>query len=139
MSKGMFRGFVVASFLLGVGWIVADFATVSQLPEELRAFHEAEPELTPAMWIAIFLAVSLCILYLIAFVGLLVFWRPARPIYLIASVGGFFIPFLLGPTVATAITNGFAYLNCASSGFVLALLYYSPIKQDFDSPESAAP
>jgi hypothetical protein len=139
MSRQAFRGWVVFSIVLMIAWIVADFATVGQLPEDLREFRQADPELTPVMAAAIFGAIAIMVLYLIALAGLLAFWRPARVLYLVATIGGFLLVFFVGPSVTTAISEGLAYLDCALSGFILALLYFSPIKAHFDSPQSAAP
>ncbi len=123
MTKRAFRGWVIASVFLMIAWIAADFATVGHLPEDLRAFQTREPEMTPAFLGIIFVGLALMAIYGIATVGLFLFWRPARVLYLIGSIGGFSIPFFLGPTVSSAISNAMAYLDCAVSRFILELLY----------------
>lgn len=142
MTAKTFRILVAAEILLIIGIVVCAFATHHQLPEELKRYDlgaedSADTEIRTGEWILVFGAVSIAALLVISMIGLLFLWRPARLLYTLSYVAG--IPILLfsGPSVSTAITETVTELSSFLSGVIWALLYFSPIKQYFETDPDA--
>jgi hypothetical protein len=124
--------------------VVSATVTLEWLPEPLKKFEEsrinameADPE---AMMLMLLFLVTM-MGYSISFIGLWRFWAPARGIFgstVLLSVLG---RGLSGPFVVSALTNTLGYIESILSGLVLALVYFSPIKEAFEKtiPEKGPP
>lgn len=141
MNAKIFRILVLAEILLVIAVIVSDVATRGQLPEELRRFHEGAAEFGAEMgarqWVLVFGGLSLAALALASLIGLLFLWRPARLLYTLSYVLAFPVLLLAGPNVSTAITDTISELASFLGGVLWALIYFSPVKQYFETDVDA--
>jgi len=140
LSKRSLRVLIVGEFLLAVLSLIVGIASEGSLPEPLREFERsrAEGEMTTFDWVILGVVIPVLIAGLVAYVGLLLFWRPARGIYLATTVvAGLISPFL-GPEVATGPAGALEDLSCIVTGVLLAVLYFSPVSELYDRRSSAA-
>jgi hypothetical protein len=143
MNAKSFRILVVAEILLMIATMVSDFLTGYQLPEELRPFHMGggsngpDAELNASEWVLAFGGLSIVALAVVSLIGLLFLWRPARPLYTLTYIIAFPVLLMAGPSVSTAITDTIGELSSFLGGVIWALLYFSPIKQYFETDPDA--
>ncbi|MDA1143275.1 MAG: hypothetical protein O3B01_32355 [Planctomycetota bacterium] len=137
-SKGFLRTLIVAGFGLGIISVVVSLLTESSLPEPLRAFldAESEAEVTAREMILLAAAIPLIILVLVSTIGLFFFWRPARILNLISIVAGLILTPFFGPYVDAGWGMTFVEAATIISGVVLALVYFSPLKDLYDKPKT---
>ncbi|GMU20107.1 MAG: hypothetical protein AMXMBFR13_02070 [Phycisphaerae bacterium] len=138
-TKGLLRTLIVAEIGIGIISIVVSLFTESMLPEPLRAFLEAESEaeITAREMVMIAAAIPLIILLLVSSIGLFFFWRPARILYLLTVVLGLAMTPLLGPYVDSGWATTFEEIAVIISGVILALVYYSPLRDLYEKPKIA--
>jgi hypothetical protein len=139
MSKRLFRTLVGLSLTMFFGVLVSFLLQGQFLPPELRSHHEADSPLTPYFLSIGFAAVATMFLYLIGEVGLMFFWRPSRLLFLVGAISLHALQFFSGHTVYTSLTNGLAAFDSLLTGFILAILYHSPISALFEKPSSEQP
>ena len=135
-SKGFLRILVVAEIVLGIISIVVSLLTESSLPEPLRAFldAESEAEITGREMILLAAAIPLIILLIVSSIGLFLFWRPARILYLITIVTGLLLTPFFGPYVDAGWGTTFQEAAIIVSGIILTLIYFSPLKDLYEKP-----
>ena len=128
LSKRSLRIMVVTDLLLVALSVIVGIMSEASLPEPLRAYEEAQAEAdtTPSQWIAIAVGIPLIIAMLIACVGLLVFWGPARPLYLATVIVAILLTPLAGPYVSTGWAQAIDQASFIITGVVLAVIYFSP-------------
>jgi hypothetical protein len=130
------RFLILADAVLVVATIVSDLATRGMLsPELLGALTEAEEALPLVLGLGSLLVL---VLLVVAWIGLWIFWRPARTIYLAAWVLALLLTIFLGPYIETVITHAFESLNSGVGGAILALIYFSDVARRF-SGDAALP
>jgi len=133
--------------LLYIAFIIAELGsadvTMSWLPEPLRKYEESQASAADAdleMYLLAMLFLVTLVCYTVSFIGLWRFWPPARWLFgttILLSVLG---TGLSGPTVMSALTSTLGYIESILSGLILALVYFSPIKEYFEKqPVEAAP
>ena len=83
------------------------------------------------------IGIPLLILYIVSSAGLFLFWRPARIFYLVTTIVGLLVAPFFGPYVDSGWATMFDEAAITVSGFILALIYYSPLKDVFDKPTIA--
>jgi len=135
-SKVFLRTLIVAEISLGAISVVVSLLTESALPEPLRAFvkAEAEAEMTVGPMIMIATTIPLVILFFLSSIGLFFFWRPARIVYLIATVAGLLLTPFFGPYVDLGWATAFDEAAILVSGVILSLIYFSPLKDLYEKP-----
>lgn len=139
MTRTQFRILVVVSFVLSLVGGVVDLIVPDPIVEEVTSYAESlEPEWSDARLFALMGFLLLGIVYVIyTLLGLLLFWNMARHVYL----AGFFflIPMylVLGVTVTSGIGQILYDAGSVLSGVILALIYFSPVKDFFTKPPSA--
>jgi hypothetical protein len=138
-SKGFLRTLIVAELVLGITSVVVSLFTESMLPEPLRAFVEAESEAEVTTHDMILLAagIPLILLVLVSSIGLFVFWRPARILYVVTIVAGLLLTPFFGPYVDAGWGRVFEDAAVIVSGVILALIYLSPLKVLYERPKTA--
>ena len=143
MTKTHFRILVVAEFFLVMmsGIIDSIFPNeVVALLTEYADTLESDWSETQTILIGGYL-LSCIVYYLYTFLGLFLFWNSTRLIYLL----GFFvfIPvyFFIGVDVASATGRVLFGATDVLAGFILALIYFSPVKSYFmeKSPPAISP
>lgn len=138
MSVSAFRVLVMVCLLFAVAAPISDVASRAQLPEPLKAYldaeDEAEGEINSPLILLAFVAIGVGTLAIIATAGLLLLWRPARLLYTISYVMALPLYFFMGPTISTGVTEFLNYGATFLGGVIWALIYFSPLKQFFDTP-----
>jgi hypothetical protein len=82
-------------------------------------------------WSQLILGSGLILIGLIAYVGIIRFWRPARRLYLLYHILGLAALPLSGPSTKTGWGSVFSGAGYAVTGFILALLFFTPLKEHF--------
>ena len=135
MNTKLFRAVLVAAFLVEVGGAAIYFAFPNLLPPELlyekaKILH-SENAAAPLWEIA-----SDC-LYIVAYpvslIGLYFFKRFARLLYVATVILGFELEASLGPEIEPPIIALAIGVGNFIAGFVLALIFWSPIAKRFSS------
>lgn len=135
MTKSKFRLLVVFSMLFSILGGVFDVLFPGFIEEELLSCQEEiEEEIFDSavmlIVVGLFSVVGVA-MAIISFFGLLKFWGPARHIYL----AGFLIFIPIIPALGITITSGVAQIlydvGSLTSGMILALIYFSPVKELF--------
>ena len=71
------------------------------------------------------------IVYLINLILLYKFVSFGKVLYLILFILGIVLPLTTGPVISSSFTYTLEWIGGASSGAILVLLYFSPIKDKF--------
>ena len=139
-SRGVLRTLIVAEVGLVVLSIVGSLLTESLLPEPLRAYvaTEFEGEITTRDVAMVAAAVPLLILWLVSTIGLFFFWRPARMLYVVTMIFGLLAMPFFGPYVDVGLGAMLEDAATIISGVILALVYFSPVKELFGGASVAA-
>jgi hypothetical protein len=132
--KMFLRVLIVGEIVFGVLSLVVSAFTQVTLPEPLREYLELEAQapITKRDLFLLAFGVLLLVMVLISSIGLFVFWRPARLLYLIATVFGVVITPLLGPAVRTGWDTPLEETASITAGAILALVYFSPLRVLFE-------
>jgi hypothetical protein len=129
-DRTLFRSFVLADVgvLAGQGlWTLA-------------APGGTDPEPT-SMWLSPVAVIPLLVLGLVAIIsiiGLFLFWRPARPLYVVSLLGGIVAAAFDTRPAAIGVQGALASLNMLLAGVVIGLMYFSPARREFEpiSPDA---
>ena len=137
MSRKWYR------FLLLLGWVICPaglvvfYAEKPSLPPALLGYLDAKVDAPPTSWdlFVFFLLLFLLIVGVVNTVGLYRFRPWARKLYLCGFVAGYaVITFLFrDPVVTTPLAYSLFSLGTALSGFMLALIFFSPVARYFES------
>ena len=117
--------------LLDLAIFVLLFVSILMEPEEIASISES---LGTGIWdentiIVIFL--GFLIVYLINLILLYKFISFGKVLYLILFILGIVLPLTTGPVISSSFTYTLEWIGGASSGAILVLLYFSPIKDKF--------
>jgi len=132
-----FRRLLLLYILFNVAEVVLTEVSIPWLPEPLRKFEEtryaaaeADPELVflSSLWLLT------TIMFTVSLVGLWKFWQPARWIFGTTLLLSVLLAGLAGPFVTSALSFTIIYIESILSGLILALVYFSPLKQFFERP-----
>ncbi|BCW94144.1 MAG: hypothetical protein KatS3mg007_2038 [Thermoanaerobaculum sp.] len=136
-SKAFLRTLIVGMIVLGSVSVVVSLVTESLLPDPLRAYAEAEWEanLTGRDVVMLAVAILVIIAWFVSCIGLFLFWRPARILYLITITAGLLLTPLYGPYVDAGWGTMFEDAAVILSGVILALVYLSPLKGLYEKPK----
>jgi hypothetical protein len=133
LSKRFLRMLIVADLLLMIAARIAVFSTESYLPEPSfpRVAFGGYP--LPSEWAPwLVFGIPLLIIAIESYIGLFVFWPPARPLYFITSVAAI----LLAPSFCPYIESGSSLMIAEAAsmlnGVILALVYFSPLKELYE-------
>lgn len=122
--------------------MASDVFSVSWLPEPLRGFVEArwnDTTVTEEQVLLVLLSVGALSLMLVSIVGLWFFWRPARMLYTAFLLVLACAVAASGSIVQTALTSVLSFMNTIIAGVILAMIYFSPLREDFEPPSADAP
>lgn len=135
-----FRRLLLLYILFNVAEVIFAVITISWLPDALRKFEESRytaAEADPELIFLSSLRLLTTVLFTISLVGLWKFWQPARWLFGTTLLLSILLAGLAGPFVTSALTFTIIYIESILSGLILALVYFSPIKEFFEKP--AAP
>jgi uncharacterized membrane protein len=130
------------ALLVEWGLIIATIATSflleSALPSPLRQYVQAESErdLTPADLAVAIGGILIVAMTVVATIGLFLFQRWARPLYLVTTLASFGVVLLAGASVEHAVSETLGELAVLVSGVILGIIYFtnSLEPQRSDSP-----
>ena len=117
--------------LLDLAIIVLLFVSIIMEPEEITYISES---LGTGIWDEITITIifmGFLIVYLINLILLYKFISFGKVLYLILSILGIVLPLTTGPVISSSFTYTLEWIGGASSGAILVLLYFSPIKDKF--------
>jgi hypothetical protein len=80
------------------------------------------------------IGIPMLILFIVSNIGLFLFWRPARTLYVITIIVGLLETPFFGPYVDAGFGTMFEDAAIIVSGVVLALIYFSPLKDLYNKP-----
>jgi hypothetical protein len=135
----LFRGALIAEWILALSAAVVAIATQPLLPPELRAYLDGQADAPLNGRDLLEIAIGIIFLGLAASstVGLFLFKRWARRLFVALTVTGFIPIVVLGPTVETGAATALAEMATLLSGIILALIYGSPVRDHFEKPPAA--
>ena len=122
---------VLMDFLLGVASIAADSALQWSLPPLLREAMSVpgpHPGLATGLW---FVSAAT---FVLAWIGLVSFWRWARGLYLVAWAMAIVVAVLDGPAVTTAAGAALDAVGTLVSGALIGLVYFSELARRYEAP-----
>tara|TARA_Y100000590_G_C15153433_1_gene800844 strand:- start:49 stop:435 length:387 start_codon:yes stop_codon:yes gene_type:complete len=123
----VFKNIVLLDFAI----IVLLFISIIMEPEEISNISES---LGTGIWnentiTIIFL--GFLIVYLINLILLYKFVSFGKMLYLILAILGVVLPLTTGPVISSSLTYTIEWIGGATTGAILVLLYFSPIKDKF--------
>lgn len=140
LTKRSLRILIIVDLVLIAVGVAVGIVSEAWLPEPLRAFEQAraEADMMPREWILVGLGIPVIIAVLVASIGLMCFWRPARPLYLARIVVAAVLMPLSGPYITSGWAEAIESVSLTVSGVVLALIYFSPLRDLYARPQTAA-
>ena len=117
--------------LFDLAIIVLLFISIVMEPEEIASISES---LGTGIWnenTIIIIFMGFLIVYLINLILLYKFISFGKVLYLILFILGIALSFTTGPVIFSSFTYTLDWISGASSGAILVLLYFSPIKDKF--------
>lgn len=140
LTKRSLRVLIVTDLVLIAVGVVIGIIGEAWLPEPLRAFEQAraEADMTTRDWILVGVGIPLIIAVPVASIGLMCFWRPARPLYLASIVAAALLMPLGGPYITSGWAETLESVSLTVSGVVLAVIYFSPLRDLYARPQPAA-
>lgn len=133
MNPKAFRVLVVASVLIGLLGEFFDMIVPFALPESLSAAADTHFEEKP-LYSLIALGIGALVMMGVsaaAVVGLLLFKSWAPRLAIISVIGTLIIALLVGPGASSGWSSALLDLSSMLWGAVLAIAYFSPLKEKF--------
>ena len=136
-----YRIALVAEWVLALGAAAIGIATEPLLAPELRAYldRQAGAPLTALDLIGTVAGLAFLGLAVAATVGLFRFRNWARRLFLLLTLFGFVPVVAMGPTVETGAATALAEAATLLSGVILALVYWSPVRDRFENSAVGKP
>ena len=130
---------LVASWLLFVLWIAAYWITQPYLPEELRPYLYtiSVKEPTTFDWAIIGAGMTLTVVSVVASIGVYLFRRWARWLFLWTNLIGIALSPLSGVLIASEWLSPIAYFLTYLTGGILFTMYLPPITVAFEKGTAA--
>ncbi|HWT03725.1 MAG TPA: hypothetical protein VN256_25980 [Pyrinomonadaceae bacterium] len=134
MTKQGFRKLVVLHWLLVITGVAVSLATERFLPAELRAYlHARENDAFTQGRVVLDVIGVLFIIFTVALsVGLFRFRLWAKKLLPLSYVLGILLIPAMGANVQTGWASLTFYLCSLVDGVILALVYFSPLKEEFE-------
>jgi hypothetical protein len=137
MSRKWFRFLLLLGWVICLGGLIVSYVEEPSLPPALREYLDSDVNEPLTSWdfVVFFLLLSLLIVGVVNTVGLYRFKPWARKLTLWGFVAGYAVTPILfrEPAVITPLAETFFTLGNALSGFILALIYFSPVARHFES------
>jgi hypothetical protein len=130
--RNLFRVLVLLSLVLAVMSATCDFIFPNELVEKLFDYYfELKPMDIEVNPIDIGLLVLMLVLLLAALSGLLLFKNWGRIAFVLCGGVGFLIIMMNGPYITSGLSGVLYDLSNIASGMVLAMMYLSPVSEEF--------
>jgi len=134
LSKSTFRLLLAAEVFFHISGVVVSALTANLLPIELRTFMRTAPTAdfsTSSDWVVLGQGVIFLGVFFASRIGLFVFWRRAREIYLVSVILLVGLTPFFGPHIDAGWGRALDSLAFISSGLIFAIVYFSPLSQNF--------
>ena len=126
-TKSGFRALVAVSMVLGLFSGSIDYLFPNLVPAELqKTLQELETINDKTKYIELGFALVLTFTWLVSIVGLLVFWSPARPIFVASSLVHIAWMGTLGPQLMSGQSEALMLLSEFAAGTMSAVMYTKP-------------
>jgi double zinc ribbon protein len=132
--KRLLRTFILIQIPIGFLLGAAGFLLNRNASPEIQSLLAYKDSIRPG---AMPLGIAVLIALLVANVGLYLFWRPARTLYLVATIGALLASLYLGPFVNPGPADFLETALDAVGGIILGLVYFSPVKEAFEQRVAA--
>ncbi len=123
--KDIFKRFVIVDLAL----VVLGILTIFFENETISSFNEYSNQTTSMMG---FITIVYLIVWLVSLYFLYKFKKNGKQLYLFIFIFGIILSLLMGDYAQSSISYVVDGLSWANSGAILVLLYFSPIKKEFD-------
>ena len=123
----VFKNIVLLDFAV----FVLLFISIIMEPEEITNISDS---LGTGIWdenTITLIFMGFLIVYLINLILLYKFVSFGKVLYLILSILGILLPLTAGPIISSSLTYALEWIGGVTSGGILVLLYFSPIKDKF--------
>ena len=133
----LFRALIVVDFFLSIFTIAAEAAFMWTLPGPLRDYvHRTYFDWSVPGVFLFFAGVAVIGATIIAWVGLFLYWWPARVIYVGAWGAWVLLMAVSGPSVMTAPGNAIHLAEAVIGGMLIGMMYFTPeVSEKFDEAE----
>lgn len=132
-ARSILRMLVLADAALTVAFVTAELMLEETLPEPVRAYVASE-EIPTALLIP---GTILLLLLPLSWVALWRFWSRAHFLYAATWAGGLAFGPFTGPQITTGVGESFSSLSSVVAGAILALLFLSPLREEFSRRPAA--
>ena len=135
MTRKNFRILLVLSWLLVIAGVVVSFATKNSLPSELQSYLERveNAPLTNGEIVLAVVDITFVVFAIVLTVGLYRFRRWAKTLLPVSYVLGLVLIPVNGPYVESGWVSILFYSGSLMDGIILALVYFSPLKEFFET------
>ena len=124
--KNIFKKLVLLDLLL---IILVVISTVFFENETIASFNEHVDQTTDMLLLVTFIYL---VIWLVSLYFLYKFKKNGKQLYFFTFIFGIILSLLMGAYAQSSISYVVDGLSWANSGAILALLYFSPIKKEFD-------
>ena len=124
--KNIFKKLVLLDLLL---IILVVISTVFFENETIASFNEHVDQTTDMLLLVTFIYL---VIWLVSLYFLYKFKKNGKQLYFFTFIFGVILSLLMGASAQSSISYIVDGLGWANSGAILALLYFSPIKKEFD-------
>jgi hypothetical protein len=139
-ASTIFRGLLIATVISMAADAVTFHLQRNSLPLELRQYLHSRSEQVLSHDYTLFsvLSVAYAIFFIMSFVGLFVFWRPARLFFCGFMLAGLFMPLAgFGAVVETGLMGLWNGCSNIFLGVILYMIFTSPIRDRFTRTHDA--
>jgi hypothetical protein len=138
--KSRLKVMVCMEALFVICTIVMSAFADSLLPAQLQAYEASVSNAPHTLidWIGFAVYIVFLPIALTATIGLLLNWRPARPLFMWTRITVVAITPLEGTNVEPGWAALFDAAAVLAAGVIIGMLYYSQLKEFYDKPKSAA-
>jgi magnesium-transporting ATPase (P-type) len=137
ITKRLFRTLILTALFLSMAGAMVTSLTASLLPPEIQAYLDAASQDVPTSQVVLLVILFVVTIPLMcaAVVGLCLFWPPARGLYLWITIVSVALTPLFGPYCDYGWGQTFLAAADILEGVILALVYWSPVKDYFENPQ----
>jgi hypothetical protein len=139
MTKRGFKLLIIVKWVLFILIVVALLLTERFLPPELRSYNEGirNSPATTEGWILLAVGTAFLLFGIVLSVGLFQFKKWAKQLLLLSYIIGILLILFSGPSIQTIWTEILSYMASLVDGMILALVYYSPVGEMFETKNAA--
>ena len=137
MSPTIFRILILCSVILGTAAAFLDTLFPELIPQSIAQAVENEPlpALFDNLWLTVAIFLPLLIVVTISTIGLFFFKAWARAFAFYSTILSFAVYPFFGPVLSSAWSSALTEASSLLWGAILAIAYYSPLREQFTTHE----